>query len=213
MMSSKERIQDVSFLLFLVPFAVSGVYALYLWAGSGISATLPQAVFLQVTENPYVFLLGFVAVIVGATLDITSEELPKRKQKLIQESGRLQVLAAIALILGALSAWYAAGFDPGAGLSNIQEGRYTIIFPVLVIAVSFLMLPSVTFKKSSTGYVLTLLCAIGSLGVLDEVGKRNYFAGVALAAALAVLAIYFYIYGVGAGESAKAPSRSSGRSS
>jgi len=212
MMSSKERIQDVSFLLFLVPFAASGIYALYLWAEGGISAILPKTVFLQVTENPYVFLLGFVAVVVGATLDVTSEALPKRRQKLVQESNRLQFLAVTALVLGGLSAWYAAGFDIGAGASNLLEGRYAIIFPALLITVSFLMLPSVTLKRGSGGYLLTILCALGSLAIFDEVGKRNYFAGFALGAALVALAIYFYLYGLGGRQGAGLSSRSTGKS-
>jgi hypothetical protein len=209
MMSSKERVQDASFLLFLVPFAVSAVYAIILWVQSGISAILPQTVFLQVTEDPYVFLLGFAAVMVGATLDVRSEALSKRRQKLVEESNRLQFLAVAALVLGALCAWYAAGFDIGAGAANLVEGKYAIIFPALVIAVSFLMLPSVTLRRSDTSYLLTLLCAVGSLAVIDEVGKRNYFAGIALAAALVALAIYFYLFGIGGGD--ERPSKSSGK--
>jgi len=212
MMSSKERIQDVSFLLFLVPFAASAIYAIYLWVESGISATLPQSVFLQVTENPYVFLLGFAAVVVGATLDVTSEALPKRKQKLVEESNRLQYLAVTALVLGGLCAWYAAGFDVGAGVSNLLDGRYAVIFPVMVILVSYLMLPSVTLKRGSAGYLLSVLCIVGSLAIIDEVGKRNYFAGIALAAALVVLSIYFYLYGSGDSEG-EASSRSNRKSS
>lgn len=194
-MSSKERVQDAAFLLFLVPFAVSVIYAIYLWALSGISATLPQPVFLQVAESPYVFLVGFLAVVLGATIDVVSEEVPKRKQKLVEESGRLQVLAVVALVFAALCAWYAAGFDPGAGVGNLLQGRYAIIFPVLVLALSFLMLPSVSLKRGSVPYVLLLVCGLGSLAIVDEVGKRNYFAGIALAAALVTVAAYFYMYG------------------
>jgi hypothetical protein len=213
MMSSKERIQDVTFLLFLVPFALSAVYAIYLWVEAGISATLPQTVFLQVTENPYVFLAGFAAVMLAAILDINSVDLQERRRKLTQESNRLQFLAVSALVLGALCAWYAAGFDVGGGASNMLSGRYAVIFPVLLIAVSFLMLPSVNLNRSSTAYLLTLVCAAGSLASVDEVGKHNYFAGLALAAALVALAIYFYIYGVAAAQDAKdESSRTSGKS-
>ena len=65
-MKSSDSKEDIPFLLFLVPFAISGIYAIILWAQAGLSSTLPQTVFLQVTENPYVFLVGFTAVIFGA---------------------------------------------------------------------------------------------------------------------------------------------------
>jgi hypothetical protein len=212
MLSSKERMQDLSFLLFLVPFAASAVYAILLWVQAGISLTLPKSVFLQVTENPYVFLLGFTAVVVGATLDVTSEDLQRRRQKLVQESNRLQFLAVAALVLGGLCAWYSAGFDIGAGAGNLIAGRYAIIFPVMVIAVSFLMLPSVNIKRGDASYLLVLVCAVASFAVIDEVGKRNYFAGLALFAALVALAIYFYLYGVG-GKEGETPARPSGKGS
>jgi phosphatidylserine synthase len=80
-----------------------------------------------------------------------------------------------------------------------------------VIAVSFLMLPSVTLKRGSSGYILTFVCALASFAVIDEVGKRNYFAGLALAAALVALAIYFYLYGLSGAEGDDS-ARSTGKS-
>ncbi|MDA4122624.1 MAG: hypothetical protein OK456_05520 [Thaumarchaeota archaeon] len=211
-MSSNERIQDVSFLLFVVPFALSLFYGLYLWAEVGFSWSLPQPVFLQVAESPYIFLAAFVAVMAGVTLDVTSEPLPKRRQKLAVESGRLQVFAVVFLVLSGLAAWYAAGFDVGGGFSNLLAGRYPIILPVLAIAVSFLMLPAVSLRKGSANYVLAIACGLGSLAVVDEVGKRNYFAGLALGAALAFIAIYLYIYGLGGSKDSTTPAERSAKS-
>lgn len=196
--SSNERVQDVSFLLLFVPFALSIVYALLLWVEAGLSLTLPQSVFLQVAENPYVFLVGFVAVVLGATLEVTSGVGQDRRKRLIQESNKLQLIAVAALVVGVLAAWYAAGFDIGGAMTNLLNGRYAIIFPVLVVAVSFLMLPSVTVNRSGLLYIFTLICALGSIGIVDEVGKRNYFAGVALGAALAVVAVYLCFQGLAA---------------
>lgn len=195
MMSSKERVGDLTFFLFLVPFIASGVYAIYLWAQAGFSALLPKPVFLQVAESPYVFLLGFTAVLIGATIDVRSVELPKRRQKLAQESNTLQFIAVVALVLGALAAWYSAGFDLGNAAGDMIEGRYAIIFPVLLIAVSFLMLPSVSIKRSSTRYVLMLVSIVGAVGIIDEVGKHNYDAGIFLAGALLAIAIYIFLSG------------------
>lgn len=206
MMSSKERVQDISFLLFLVPFVVSGVYAIYLWAVTGISALLPTNVFLQVTESPYVFLIGFVAVMAGVVLDVKSEDESSRRQKLFAESARLQTLAVIALVLGALSAWYAAGFDPGAAASVFIQGRYVVVFPVLLIAFSFLILPSVGFKPKQAQYIILLIFVLGIPVAIDEVGKKNFFGGMLIGLALLVLAVYTYfrVQGEKSDSSAKA---------
>jgi uncharacterized membrane protein YhaH (DUF805 family) len=192
-MNSSENRQDIPFLLFLVPFAASAIYAIYLWVSVGLSATLPQSVFLQVTESPYVFLVGFVAVMLGAVIDVQLEEPAKRRLKLIQESNTLQIVAVVALILGALSAWYAAGFDPGLAASNVLEGRYVVVFPALVIIVSFLFLPAVTIKRGqATGLAIIVLLLAVPLSI-DEIGKRNFYAGLGAGVALLAIALYLYL--------------------
>ncbi len=40
-MSGRGYSDDLTALLYLVPFAASGVYGLYLWVGAGLSALLP----------------------------------------------------------------------------------------------------------------------------------------------------------------------------
>jgi hypothetical protein len=192
-MISRENREDVPFLLFLVPFAVSGVYAIFLWVQTGVSATLPQTVFLQVTENPYVFLIGFVAVILGATMDVVSTEPLLRRAKLIEESTTLQIIAITALVLGLLSAWYAAGFDPGVAATNVLAGRYVIIFPALLVVFSFLMLPAVSIRKDQANIVLIAVLLLAIPLTVDEVGKRSFFVGMLLGLALLGAAIYLYL--------------------
>ncbi|MDA4113562.1 MAG: hypothetical protein OK474_05925 [Thaumarchaeota archaeon] len=192
-MIPRENREDLPFLLFLVPFAVSAVYAIFLWVQTGVSATLPQTVFLQVTENPYVFLIGFVAVIVGVVMDVAYTEPALRRAKLVQESKALQIIAITALVLGILSAWYAAGFDLGVASTNILTGRYVIIFPALLIAFSFLMLPAVNIRKDQTNIVLIAVMLLAIPLVVDEVGKRSFFAGMLLGLGLLVAAIYLYL--------------------
>jgi hypothetical protein len=192
-MISRENREDLPFLLFLVPFAVSAIYAIFLWVQTGVSATLPQTVFLQVTESPYVFLIGFVAVIVGVIMDVVYAEPALRRAKLVQESTALQIIAITALVLGILSAWYAAGFDLGVAATNILTGRYVIIFPALLIAFSFLMLPAVNIRKDQTNIVLIAVLLLAIPLVVDEVGKRSFFAGMLLGLGLLAAAIYLYL--------------------
>jgi uncharacterized membrane protein YhaH (DUF805 family) len=129
----------------------------------------------------------------GAVIDVQLEEPAKRRLKLIQESNTLQIVAVVALILGALSAWYAAGFDPGLAASNVLEGRYVVVFPALVIIVSFLFLPAVTIKRGqATGLAIIVLLLAVPLSI-DEIGKRNFYAGLGAGVALLAIALYLYL--------------------
>jgi len=192
-MNSSQNKQDIPFLLFLVPFAASAIYAIYLWAGVGLSATLPQSVYLTVTESPYLFIVGFFAVMAGAVMDILQEEPAKRRLRLIQESNTLQKLAVAALVLGALSAWYSAGFDIGNAATYFLEGRYDVVFPALLILISFLFLPQVTLKKSQTRNVVIVVLFLGVPLTVDEVGRRNFYVGIGLGFALLAVAVYLYL--------------------
>jgi len=192
-MNSGQNKQDIPFLLFLVPFAASALYAVYLWARVGLSATLPSTVFLQVTESPYIFLIGFVAVMVGVVIDVLIEDPAQRKMKLLQESNTLQKIAVVALVLGVLSAWYSVGFDPGKAATSLIQGRYVVIFPALLVVFSFLLLPSVTIRKSQLrGTAIIVLLLAVPLSV-DELGKRNFYAGIGSGFALLAIAIYLYL--------------------
>jgi len=192
-MISRENREDVPFLLFLVPFAVSGLYAILLWVQTGVSATLPQTVFLQVTESPYVFLIGFIAVIAGVVMDVVYTDPLRRRAKLIEESTTLQIIAVTALVLGILSAWYSAGFDLGTAATNVLSGRYVIIFPALLVIFSFLMLPAVNIRKDQTNIVVIAVLLLAIPLVVDEVGKRSFFTGMLLGLALLVAALYLYL--------------------
>lgn len=194
-MSSDDNRQDIPFLLFVVPFAVSAVYALYLWAQAGLSATLPQSVFLEVTQSPYIFLIGFFAVIAGVIIDITIEPQERRRAKLIHDSDTLQKIAIVSLVLGAICAWYAAGFDPGQGATNVLDGRYVVVFPALLVIFSFLMLPSVRFTKDQLRNVVMILFFLGVPLSVDEIGKRNFFAGMIGAVILLVAGVYLFFMG------------------
>ena len=192
-MKSSDNKEDIPFLLFLVPFAISGIYAIYLWAQAGLSATLPQTVFLQVTENPYVFLVGFTAVIFGAVMDILYAEPALRKAKVIQESTTIQIIAVIALVLGGLCAWYAAGFDPGVAASNVLAGRYVIVFPAMLVIFSFLMLPALTIRKDQTNIVAIAVLLLAVPLAVDEIGNRSFFAGMGVGLILLIAAGYLYL--------------------
>lgn len=130
---------DIPAVLYLVPFAASGVYALVLWVQNGLSLTLPGAVYLTVTRDPYLFLIGLFAVLLGVVLDVRTAPGDQRWAKVLSLSNTVQSLAGASLVLVLLSALYANGFDPAGAATDFIVGRYGIVFPALLFMLSYLM--------------------------------------------------------------------------
>ncbi len=184
---------DVALLLYAAPFVLNFVYALYLWLGAGLSATLPQYVFLEVAQSPYLFLAGFGAVLLAAFLDFGAEAPEARKGALVALSKRLQLVAGVSVVLAFLSAWYSAGFDAATAGFNLLDGRYPLVFPALLVFVSFLILPSVKLQGANRKNLLVTVLLIASPAVLYEVGKRNTVAGLGLGLILLLAAAFLLL--------------------
>src|SRR5712692_4502180 len=129
-MNRREAYEDVSFLLLYLPFVAAAVFAIYLWAGEGFSSFLPEQVYLGVTRNPDLFLLGILSVLASTVMEASTQERTKRGERVIAMSRRLQKLAVASFILAILAAWYTNGFSAG-GLSGagveLFSGRYTLV--------------------------------------------------------------------------------------
>jgi hypothetical protein len=186
-MSSRSSAGDVSALLYLVPFALSGIYALVLWAGNGVSPLLPASVYLAVTRDPLVFAVGTLAVLLGATLDVTGAEAPRRPAKASSTAGTLQKLAGASLVLAFVSALYANGFDPVGASSDFVVGRYDLVFPAMLVLFSFLISAQFSYRALSNPKALGIVSLLLVPVVLREVGKLN--APLGLAGALLFLAL------------------------
>lgn len=184
---------DVALLLYAAPFIVNFVYALYLWAGVGLSTTLPQLVFLEVSQSPYVFLLGFAAVAVAALIDFNAEAPNAKRSATVALSKRLQAIAFVSLVLAFIAAWYSAGGDLGTGLLNMLDGRYPLVFPALLVFFSFVILPSVRLQGANLKNLIVILLLIASPAALYEVGKRSTVAGLGIALILLLAAAYLLV--------------------
>ena len=186
----QRRYGDVALLLYGLPFIASFVYAMYLWVGVGLSATLPSAVYTEVTQSPYVFLVGFVGVLLGGLVDFNGEEPATRRAAAFALSKRLQAIAFLSVVLAAICAWYSAGFDPSSGASNLVNGRYSLIFPALLVLFSYLIVPSVKVQGANWNNVAIVLLLVASPAALYEIGKRSTVGGLGAALILILLAIY-----------------------
>ncbi len=185
-----DRNGDIALFLYATPFILNFVYALYLWFGTGFSAILPQLVYLEVSQSPYIFLAGFAAVSLAAVIDFNLEAPDTRKNALVALSRRLQSVAVVSIVLAFVTAWYAAGFDFGTTLFNVLDGRYPLVFPALLVFLSFLILPSVRLEGANPKNLLVTVILLASPLALYEVGKRNTVAGLGIGLILLLAAAF-----------------------
>jgi hypothetical protein len=191
--TAADRRGDIALFLYAAPFILNFVWALYLWSETGLSRTLPQLVFLEVTQNPYLFLAGFAAVALAAVIDFNSEPPERRKSALSTLSKRLQAIAFLSVVLALVSAWYAANFNIGGTFFNLLDGRYPLVFPALLVFLSFIILPSVRLQGANMRNLFVVVLLVASPVAIHELGKRNTVSGLGvgliliLAAALLLL--------------------------
>jgi len=189
-MNRKEMYEDVSSLLLLIPFFAAALYALYLWAVEGFSFYLPEQVYLGVTRNPDVFLLGILAIILSTVMEVSSEERARRSERVLLLSKRLQKLAAASFVLAIITAWYANGFSAdlsGTG-ADLFAGRYTIVFPALLVLLSFLIVTPINLRSLAQVKTVAIILLLAVPVVIDEVGKRNAPLGLGGSLLLTILA-------------------------
>ncbi|MDE1858181.1 MAG: hypothetical protein KGI26_03830 [Thaumarchaeota archaeon] len=193
-MSSSERYGDASALLYLVPFALSGVYGLYLWVRAGISLTLPSSVYLTVTRDPYVFVAGSVAIMLAIVLDMRGTEQGQRKAKLASLGNTLQSVAIASLVLVLISAFYANGFINVTGAADdFMVGRYGLVFPAAMVLLSYLV--TAQFKPASLAdrKVIGIIALLLVPASIYEIGRRQLVLGLGLGFVLLVLGLVVYL--------------------
>jgi hypothetical protein len=184
---------DVALLLYAAPFILNFVYALYLWFGAGFSAIMPQIVYLEVTQSPYIFLAGFAAVALAVVIDFDSEAPSARKGATAVLSRRLQLIALVSVILAFIAAWYSAGGDLGTGVLNLVDGRYPLVFPAVLVFFSFLILPSVRLQGANLKHLLIIVLLIASPAAIYELGKRSTIAGLGVGLILLLVAAFLLV--------------------
>lgn len=165
-MNKGEFSEDLAFLLFAVPFAGTGILALVSWAPSGISLFLPRSVYLSVTKDPLVFLLGFTAILLSLIIEIYGSDPETRMGKVQETANRMEKLAIVSLILAALFAWSATGFssDLVKPAALLVEGRYAVIFPtsLLLTARALVLTVESRLEKGVVKEVISVLALAAS---------------------------------------------------
>ncbi len=147
-MERTELTENISFILYLIPLVASTVYALSLWAAQGLSVALPPTVYFTVTKDPYLFLIGFAAVCAAVLIEIFGSPAEAKPSKLAENVRQIQLLAIICLVTAAIvSVWSAVDYAPSLGgiVGILLEGRYALIFPLMLFILSMLLNPSSRF--------------------------------------------------------------------
>lgn len=142
-------LDDVSLILYMMPFIASTAYAFLSALPTGVPLPLTGSIYLTVTKSLEVFLIGFSGVVAGLLVEIFAVPKAERSQGLVSGSSRLQRLAVACFALAVISAWSIHGIVPNISsmLSIFLEGRYALVFPLLILALSFLILPSIGLGK------------------------------------------------------------------
>jgi hypothetical protein len=192
--STKAHSEDYSTILYLLPFVAAVVYGLALWVQTGISLTLPSSVYLTVTRDPYLFMLGSLAVMLGIIVEVNGTEQQARRAKLSSLGNTMQSLAVAALILVLFFAWYANGFTDLSGMaSDFIVGRYGLVFPAILLLLSYLISSQIRLAALLNRKGLSLIAILLVPVPLYELGKRNVLAGLVVALLLLVGGLVLYL--------------------
>lgn len=150
-----ENAENISFILYLVPLITSTFFALYLWISEGLSLTLPETVYLTVTKDPYIFLIGFIAICLGVLIEIYASPADSKLIRLADNSKQIQILAFICIGSVVLSVWSVSSysFNFSRILQILIEGRYALLFPLFLIIFSFMLNPTLKFNILFTNII------------------------------------------------------------
>jgi hypothetical protein len=193
-MAARGRAEDISTLLYLVPFLASGVYGLVLWVQAGISAILPSSVYLTVTRDPILFIVGSLSIMLGLMIEVSSADPSARRDKLASLGNTLQSIAIASLILVLISAFYANGFlDVSGAATDFIIGRYGLVFPAMLVLLSYLLTARFKWASLMQRKVLGVIVLLLVPASIYELGKRQPTLGLGGALILLVVGIALFV--------------------
>lgn len=193
-MSARARYEDLSTVLYMVPFIGGIGYAIALWVQNGASLILPSSVYLTVSRDPTLFIVASLSILLGIMIEVNSTEPAGRPAKLVSLGGTLQSIAAASLVLALLSAWYANGFtDLGGAAADLIVGRYGLVFPAIMVLLSYLLTARFRAGALADRRVIAIVLMLLVPASLYEIGRRQIAVGLLVALALLVAGAAMYV--------------------
>jgi len=144
MESKSTGVEDTSFILFLLPIIVSGIFAIY---SAVTSSVFNVDTYIAITGNPIIFIIAIVSVCAALLLEIYYIPSNMRSKSVNANARKMQRLAIVTLILTVLAALVALGGAPlPIILGTFLAGRYPILFSALLVSLSFLIVVPLKFQ-------------------------------------------------------------------
>ena len=128
----KDSVEDAAFILYIIPILLNGGYGLWSWVAGGADLTALQQVYINLTREPVIFLVGLIAVCVAVVLDA------RYLSPIEDVERRVTRLAVFCFITALIIALLSTGFNLSRGLILFLQGRYALIFPALLMVLTFL---------------------------------------------------------------------------
>lgn len=204
-MSVRGRYEDLTTVLYMVPFLGAVGYAIILWAQAGASAFLPTSVYLMVTRDPTLFMLGSLAVLLGLMIEVSGADPSARPAKVASLAGTLQTMAVACLVIVLLSAWYANGFtDLGGAATDFIVGRYGLVFPAVMVLLSYLLTARFNLGALANQRAIAVIVLLLVPVTIYEVGKRATAVGMGISLLLLLAGVFLYLAPVKKAQPAKA---------
>ncbi|HLQ07183.1 MAG TPA: hypothetical protein VK126_05455 [Nitrososphaerales archaeon] len=194
-MATRGYAEDISTLLFSVPFLASGIYGFVLWIQSGISPVLPTSVYLTVTRDPILFIIGSLSIMLGVMIEVNSADPSGRQAKLASLSNNLQSMAIASLILVIISALYANAFiDLSGAATDFIIGRYALVFPAMLVLLSYLLTARFRWASLTNRKVLAVIALLLVPASIYELGKRQPALGLGGALVLLIVGVALFVF-------------------
>ena len=128
----KDSVEDAAFILYIIPILLNGGYGLWSWVAAGADLAALQQVYINLTREPVIFLVGLIAVCVAVVLDA------RYLSPIEDVERRVTRLAVFCFITALIIALLSTGFNLSRGLILFLQGRYALIFPALLMVLTFL---------------------------------------------------------------------------
>ncbi|MGQ9780724.1 MAG: hypothetical protein ACUVQ8_00500 [Nitrososphaeria archaeon] len=157
---TKDLIQNIILLLYLAPFLTGIIGWAYYFAILGPSETNFYTLFIVVSKDPFLFLIGFTGVVVATVLDAKGSG-----ESIGGVMSRVEKIALALLIVEAITVFLVAEMNITKIFFMFVDGKYAVILPLSLLIYSYLIpLGRIHLQKPSVTSLLNTLSILIMIG-------------------------------------------------
>ena len=141
--SRASILEDLVFILYLLPIIIPIVYSLLLWPNMG------QETYLKVTREPIVFIIGIISICIAILIDVKESETNDKLKLLRVNRKRIIKLFYSTIILSIIIAWISTGYQKNLITLIIfwTKGKFAVIYPLFLYLAYISISPSLKVNK------------------------------------------------------------------